>query len=106
MAKSLFANVQGSVFKVDHREGIGKKSNLPYSMDILTVLVPGAGLSELVLPNDGGNISADALAALVGHDVDFLVEVFPNEFGYGVKVIEDRGNVVREVASLVASAAA
>lgn len=88
MATSAFANVKGSVFKTEHREGFAKKTGAAYSMDIVTVLVPDGGLTELVLPEDS-NRSVEALASLQGKPSDFLCEFFRNEFGFGIKVIRE-----------------
>ena len=96
MATSAFANVIGKVFTTDHREGFAKETGAAYSMDIIQVLVPGGGLTELVLPSEPA-LSREALASLEGKDVNFLVEIFRNKYGFGV-------NVKREVTNTVATA--
>jgi hypothetical protein len=97
---SAFANVSGTVFKTDHREGVGKESKAPYSMDIIHVLVPNGGLTELTLPDPVG---ADALAALQGEEVDVTIEIFRNKYGFGTRILQDNlGNL----AALAPAAAA
>lgn len=88
MASNAFANVRGSVFRTEHRSGTARKTNQPYSMDILHVLVPDAGLTELVLPSDRsllGGVVYD-----VDDEVDFVVEIRRNEFGFGMTIIKDQ----------------
>jgi len=84
VATNLFANVRGQVFKTEHREGFAKESGAAYSMDIVTVLVVGGGLSEVVLPEP---LPAEALQSLTGEKVDFLVEVYRNAKGFGTRLI-------------------
>src|SRR4051812_30453939 len=86
MATNAYANVRGKVFRTDHREGIGRESNKPYTMDIVTVLVKDGGLTEVVLPKV---LPADALEALHGEEVDFLVEIFRNQKGFGMNVVKN-----------------
>jgi hypothetical protein len=103
MATSAFAKVQGKVFRTDHREGFAKKTGQAYSMDMVHVLVPNGGLTELTLPDA---IGSEALAALEGKDVDVTVEVFRNEFGFGIKVLRDNlGTLSPKSASPVRAAA-
>lgn len=90
MAKNAFANVRGEVIRVDHKDGIGKESGKPYSMDIVTVFVERAGLTEVVLPSV---LPADALQALIGETVDFTVEIFRNAHGFGLNVVQNDATV-------------
>ena len=100
MAANAFANVMGAIFRLEHREGIGKKSNAPYSMDILHVLVPNGGLTEVVLPE-----TLPVALYGEGQEVDFTVEIRRNEYGFGLSVVRD--NVLGDsVASSAASHAA
>lgn len=101
MATNAFANVRGKAFRAEHKQGIGKESNQPFSMDIVTVLVPGGGLTEVVLPEV---LPADALQAIVGEEVDFLIEIFRNAKGFGTKVIENDPTVAAYAASSLARA--
>lgn len=92
MATSAFATVEGRVFKTDHREGVAKESKQPYAMDMIHVLVPNGGLTELTLPDV---IGPDALASLVGQEVSLTVEIFRNKFGFGIKLLQDNlGNII------------
>lgn len=86
MATNLFANVRGQVFKTEHREGFAKESGAAYSMDIVTVLVVGGGLSEVVLPEP---LPAEALHSLQGKQVDFLVEVYRSAKGFGTRLLRN-----------------
>lgn len=100
MATSAYANVQGKVFKTDHREGFAKESGAAYSMDMVHVLVPNGGLTELTLPD---SIGSEALAALVGRDVDVTVEIFRNKFGFGTKILKDnKGTLIPAAAPAAA----
>ena len=92
MAKTAFARVLGTALRVDLREGVAKKTGKAYSMNIATVLVGVGGTTELVLPS-GVLVGA-------GEEVDFLVEVTANEYGFNISVIADPDN------SHVANAAA
>lgn len=84
MANNAFANVKGSVFRIEHREGIAKKTGKPYAMDILHVLVDEAGVTELALP-DLLNVALYG----VGQEVDFSIEISRSEFGFRLSVIRD-----------------
>jgi len=86
MATNLFANVRGQVFKTEHREGFAKDSGAAYSMDIVTVLVVGGGLSEVVLPEP---LPTEALQSLQGQSVDFLIEVYRNAKGFGTRLMRN-----------------
>lgn len=100
MATNAFAKVIGEVIKVEHKDGIGKESGKPFSMDIVTVFVERAGLTEVVLPTV---LPADALHALVGEKVDFTIEVYRNPRGFGVNVIQNDATVeayAKQAASL------
>lgn len=97
---SAFANVSGKVFKTDHREGVGKESKVPYSMDIIHVLVPNGGLTELTLPE---SVGPDALAALVGDEVDLTIEIFRNKYGFGTRILQDNLGNIRALAPAVAA---
>lgn len=92
MANNAFANVKGSVFRIEHREGIAKKTGKPYSMDILHVLVEDAGVTELALPD---SLSAALYGA--GQEVDFSVEISRSEFGFRLSIIKD--NYLAAIAS-------
>lgn len=102
MATSAYANVKGSVFKTEHREGFAKKTGAAYSMDIVTVLVPDGGLTELVLPE--ATLSGEALASLQGKQADFLCEFFRNEFGFGIKVIRENTGLLKQARPAVHAA--
>lgn len=101
MAASAFAKVIGKVFRTDHREGFAKGNGAAYSMDMIYVLVPDGGLTELTLPD---TIGSEALAALSGKDVDLTVEVFPSKYGFGTKILKDNtGTVLGRTAPLRAA---
>lgn len=98
MASNAFATVSGSVFRTEHREGTAKKTGLPYSMDMLHILVPGGGLTELVLPQElPVNLYGE------GQEVDFTVEIRRNEYGFGISILRD--NVLGDLAASEKTAA-
>lgn len=101
MAASAFAKVIGKVFRTDHREGFAKETGAAYSMDMIHVLVPNGGLTELTLPD---SIGSEALSALEGKDVDLVIEIFPNKYGFGTKILKDNtGTVLGRTAPLRAA---
>lgn len=80
-----FATVEGSIFRKEHRSGIARASQQPYQMDILHILVPGAGITELVLPQE-----LPAAFYSEGNDVSFLVEIRRSERGFNLNVLQDQ----------------
>lgn len=92
-----FAVVEGSIFRKEHRSGIARATQQPYQMDILHILVPGAGITELVLPQE-----LPAAFYGEGQEVSFLVEIRRSERGFNLNVLQDKnlGSHAAEKASV------
>jgi hypothetical protein len=84
MATSAIARLTGTVIRKEHRDGIAKATGKAYDMHILTVLVGGAGTTEIIQPA-AGVVSGSVPG--VGEDIDWLVEVSRSERGFNLNVL-------------------
>lgn len=96
MASNLFARVIGTAFgEITNRKGTAKETGRPYDFNVLKVLVPDGGISEVVLPDESARLFGGALP-VDGDPVDLLVEISARAKGFGSTIIK---NYAYELAS-------
>jgi hypothetical protein len=90
VAFNLYAQVIGTAFgAVQNRKGTAKETGKPYDFNILKVLVPNGGISEVVLPDDAETLLFGGALPADGDPVDLTVEVSPRPKGFGTQIIRN-----------------
>jgi len=90
MAFNLYARVIGTAFgEVQNRKGTAKESGKPYDFNIMKVLVPNGGISEVVLPDDAESVLFGGTLPVDGDEVDLTVEVSPRPKGFGSTILKN-----------------
>jgi hypothetical protein len=75
----------GTALRCDRRTGHSDKTNEPWVMHIVRILVGDAGVSEVTLFGDKWKVPAR------GDEVSYLVEASPRGEGVNIRAIEDLG---------------